>query len=144
LLCGGSAERMPQWLWAMVLTATFACAATATAQPLKTNPTPQDYVQTNGGGATIVPPGQLVLDGNHLSCGHWATILDTNLDDYAASYPQFVILNMLYVAKVPTAVKLWIYNHECGHLFGGGQTRPRPIVSRCAAAAPRAGSMRTD
>ena len=110
---------MWQWLLATAFTITFAWAATATAQPLKTNPTPQDYVETNGGGATIVPAGQLVLDGHRMSCGGWATIFDPNLDDYAASYPQFVILNMQYVAKVPTAVKLWIYSHECGHLFGG-------------------------
>jgi hypothetical protein len=91
----------------------------ASAQPLKRNPTPQDYVERNGGGATIVPAGQLVLDGHRMSCGSWATITDPNLDDYGKSYPQFVILNPPYIAKVPTAVKLWIYSHECGHLFGG-------------------------
>jgi len=94
-------------------------ASTAMAQPLKTNPTPQDYVERNGGGATIVPAGQLVLDGHRMSCGPWATIVDPNLDDYGKSYPQFVILNMPLFAKLPTAVKLWIYSHECGHLFGG-------------------------
>ena len=41
--------------------------AGAAAQPLKTNPTPQDYIERNGGGATIVPPGQLVLDGRRVS-----------------------------------------------------------------------------
>jgi hypothetical protein len=110
---------MQHWLLAMVFTTTFAWAATATAQPLKTNPTPQDYVETNGGGASIVPAGQLVLDGRRMSCGNWATVLDPNLDDYAKSYPQIVILNMPYVSKVPTTVKLWIFSHECGHLFGG-------------------------
>ena len=91
-----------------------------TSQELKKDPTPQDYVERNGGGASIVPAGQLVLDGRHISCGHWATVLDPNLNDYAAApYRQFIILNMPYVAKVPTAVKLWIYNHECGHKFGG-------------------------
>lgn len=94
-------------------------AASTTAQELKRNPTPQDYVERNRGGATIVAAGQLVLDGHRISCGQWATVLDPNLDDYAASYPQFVILNMPYVSKVPTAVELWIYSHECGHLFGG-------------------------
>ncbi|MGC1779263.1 MAG: hypothetical protein WBB34_15065 [Xanthobacteraceae bacterium] len=89
------------------------------AQELKKNPTPQDYVERNGGGATIVPAGKLVLDGHRMSCGSWATVLDPNVDDYAKSYPQIVILNMPLVAKVPTAVKLWIYSHECGHLFGG-------------------------
>jgi hypothetical protein len=95
-------------------------ASSASAQSLKTNPTPQDYVERNGGGATIVPAGQLVLDGHHMSCGDRATVLDPNLNDYAAApYRQFVILNMPYVAKVSTTVKLWIYSHECGHLFGG-------------------------
>jgi len=95
-------------------------AANASAQqPLKRNPTPQDYIERNGGGATIVPAGQLVLGGHRMSCGSWATIFDPSLNDYAASYPQFIILNMQYVATAPTAVKLWIYTHECGHLLGG-------------------------
>jgi len=107
-------------LLAITVAVALACAASAAAQPLKTNPTPQDYVERNGGGASIVPAGQLVLDGHRMSCGGWATVLDPNLNDYAAApYPQFVILNMPYVAKVPTAVKLWIYSHECGHLVGG-------------------------
>jgi hypothetical protein len=103
--------------------ASFCCvllqAASGSAQPLKVDPTPQDYIERNGGGAEIVPSAQLVLDGYPVSCGRWATILDPNLTDYAASYPQFIILNMPYVGKQKTAVKLWIFSHECGHLFGG-------------------------
>jgi hypothetical protein len=106
-------------LRAIGLVAAIMPVAGADAQPLKANPTPQDYVERNGGGATIVPAGQLVLDGHRMSCGPWATVLDPNVDDYAKSYPQIVILNMSLVAKVPTAVKLWIYSHECGHLLGG-------------------------
>jgi hypothetical protein len=104
---------------AVIAPALLCCSAAAQPQPLKSNPTPHDYVERNGGGATIVPAGRLVLDGHRMSCGSWATVLDPNLDDYAKAYPQIVILNMSYVAKVPTAVKLWIYSHECGHLFGG-------------------------
>jgi hypothetical protein len=90
------------------------------AQPLKMDPTPYDYIERNGGGATVVPYGQLTLDGHRMICGTYATVLDPNLNDYAATpYRQFIILNMPYVAKVPTAVKLWIYNHECGHKFVG-------------------------
>jgi hypothetical protein len=86
------------------------------AQELKRDPTPYDYVERNGGGATVVPYGQLVLDGHRVTCGNRATVLDPNLNDYAAApYSQFIILNMPYIAKVPTAVKLWIYSHECGH-----------------------------
>lgn len=96
------------------------CAENSSAQALKKNPTPQDYVETNRGGASVVPSGQLVLDGHRMTCDKLATVLDPNLDDYAAApYPQFIILNMPYVAKVPTAVKLWIYSHECGHHVGG-------------------------
>jgi hypothetical protein len=99
---------------------TLWAAASAAAQPLKTDPTPQDYVERNGGGASIVPSGQLVVDGHRTSCGSWPTVLDPNLNDYAAApYRQFIVLNMPYIAKVPTAVKLWIYNHECGHKFVG-------------------------
>jgi hypothetical protein len=98
----------------------LAHAMSANAQALKKNPTPQDYVETNAGGASIVPYGQLVLDGHRMTCGNLATVLDPNLNDYAAApYPQFVILNMPLVAKVPTAVKLWIYSHECGHQVSG-------------------------
>jgi hypothetical protein len=46
-------------------------------------------------------------------------VVDPNLDDYAASFPQFVILNSRVIGKVATPVKLWIYSHECGHMFGG-------------------------
>lgn len=98
----------------------LAWAPAASAQPLKRDPTPQDYVERNGGGASIVPAGQLVLDGHRMTCGSFPTVLDPNLNDYAAApYRQFIILNMPYVAKVPTAVKLWIYSHECGHKFVG-------------------------
>jgi hypothetical protein len=99
---------------------TLWAAASAGAQPLKPDPTPQDYVERNGGGASIVPSGQLVIDGHRTRCGSWPTVLDPNLNDYAAApYRQFIVLNMPYIAKVPTAVKLWIYNHECGHKFVG-------------------------
>jgi hypothetical protein len=94
-------------------------AAQAVAQRLSRDATPDDYVARYGRDATIVAAGRLFLDGHRMSCGKWATVLDSGLNDYAASYPQFIILNMPHVGRVPTAVKLWIYSHECGHLFGG-------------------------
>lgn len=108
----------------------LALRVTAAGEPLKRNPTPQDYVERNGGGATVVAAGKLMLDGYRVSCGHWLTVLDPNLNDYAAApYPQFIILNMRYLAKVPTAVKLWIYSHECGHKLVG----PDENKADCAA-----------
>lgn len=106
-------------IFALALSWSIADASLAAAQSFKRDPTPQDYVERNGGGASVVPAGELVLEGHRVSCGRWATVIDPNLNDYAASYPQFVILNMRYIARVPKAVKLWIYSHECGHLFGG-------------------------
>lgn len=120
LVTTGVKRRNGHWSQWLIWIAIMLCAlASVAAQPLKRNPTAQDYVERNGGGATIVPAGQMSIDGHRLSCGKWATVLDPNLNDYAASYPQFVILNMAYVTKETTPVKLWIYNHECGHLFGG-------------------------
>jgi hypothetical protein len=97
----------------------FAAFGSASAQLPEHNPSPAAYVQRVGGGATLVQSGQLVLDGHRLNCRASPTVLDPNLNDYAASYPQFVILNMSHIRKVSTPVKLWIYTHECGHLFGG-------------------------
>lgn len=94
----------------------FACATGAAAQSQP--PTPEEYA-AHVGGATIVPPGQLQLDGRRVSCGHRPTVLDNTLDDYGAAYPGFLILNPRLMNKVSTAVKMWIHAHECGHQFRG-------------------------
>lgn len=80
-------------------------------------PTAEQYAAHVGG--RIVPAGQLVIDGTLLICGQRPTVLDSNLDDYGAAYPGFLILNPKLIARVPKAVKLWIYSHECGHQFRG-------------------------
>ncbi|MEO1610149.1 MAG: hypothetical protein AAFR90_12630 [Pseudomonadota bacterium] len=81
------------------------------------------------GNAEIVPFGRLVIDGYRLTCGRRPTVLDSTLDDYGAAYPGFLILNPNLIAQVPTAVKLWIYSHECGHQFRG----PSEEVADCFA-----------
>jgi hypothetical protein len=111
--------RVQHFMPVLILVPLLVLTGCTLPQTLKGDPTPQDYIERNGGGATIVPPGQLVLDGHHMSCENAATILDPNLDDYGKSYPQFVILNSSRIDTVPTPVKLWIYSHECGHLVGG-------------------------
>lgn len=79
----------------------------------------EEYVQSAGAGATIVPAGQLRLDGWRVGCGNRSTVLDPGLDDFGAAYPNYLILNPKMLAKVPTQVKLWIHAHECGHQFRG-------------------------
>jgi len=82
-------------------------------------PTPEEYVNHVGGDAAIVEPGALKLDGNRMTCGKRPTVMDSQLDDYGAAYPGFLILNPRLIAKVPTVVKMWIFAHECGHQFRG-------------------------
>ena len=79
----------------------------------------EEYVQSAGAGASIVPAGQLRLDGYRVGCGNRSTVLDPGLDDFGAAYPNYLILNPKMLAKVPTQVKLWIHAHECGHQFRG-------------------------
>jgi hypothetical protein len=77
------------------------------------------YVANNKGGSSIVPNGQLRFDGVSLICGKFPTVEDPLLNDYAtAPYKGFLIINPRVFAKVPTQVKLWIYQHECAHAFG--------------------------
>jgi hypothetical protein len=45
-------------------------------------------------------------------------VFDPNLDDYAVSFPGFIVLRPDVIRTVTKAVALWIYHHECGHLHG--------------------------
>lgn len=85
----------------------------------QSGPTPEEYADHVGAGAQIVPSGALRLDGRKAICGQRPTVLDNQLDDYGAAYPGFLILNPKLMNRVSTAVKMWIYAHECGHQFRG-------------------------
>jgi hypothetical protein len=94
-------------------------APCAFAQALLPNPTPEMYVANNQGGSKVIPNGQLAFDGQPFTCRNFPTVLDPLLSDYAAApYKGFIILNPKVFPKVPTAVKLWIFHHECGHALG--------------------------
>jgi len=102
--------------WPHALAAVMLASAAVRAEP----PTPEDYVMHVGGGAQIVAAGMLTIDGQKVICGNRRTVLDSKLDDYAAAYPTFLILNPRLLGKIKsTPVKLWIYAHECGHQFRG-------------------------
>ena len=91
-------------------------ACVARAEP----PTPEQYVANVGGGAQVIPVGALKIDGHTTICGQRPTVLDNSLDDYAAAYPGFLIINSKLLSTIKsTAVKLWIHAHECGHQFRG-------------------------
>jgi hypothetical protein len=109
---------MVRAVWGWVLIASLVLAMAVAAED-KRSPTPEEYIAHTGGAATLIPPGDFVLDGVKLYCGKRPTVIDNNLDDYGAAYPGFLIMNMRFLSKVTTPVKLWIYSHECGHQFRG-------------------------
>ena len=81
-------------------------------------PTAEEYSQ-HVGGAQIVPAGKYRLDGQAAVCGHRPVVLDSNLDDYGAAYPGFLVMNPRLLSKVSTPVKMWIFAHECAHQYRG-------------------------
>jgi len=100
--------------------AIFLCGLViAAAQAGEDDPTPESYVAHVGGSARIVAPGRLSISGRIVRCGRRPTVINTNLDDYGAAYPGFLILNPNKLAHLPVAVQLWIYAHECAHQFRG-------------------------
>ncbi len=82
-------------------------------------PTAEQYVAQVGGGAQVIEPGELLIGDRPMGCGTRATVIDPNLDDFAAAYPGFIILNPRRMAGVKPNVARWIYAHECGHQFRG-------------------------
>ncbi len=83
-------------------------------------PTPEEYIAHVGGDAKLLAPGELTFDKKRrLFCGQRPVVMDSQLDDYGAAYPGFLILNPRLMAKVSLPVKMWIFAHECGHQFRG-------------------------
>lgn len=82
-------------------------------------PTIEAYVKQAGEAVKIIPAGQLIFDGKRASCGKRPTVMHPGFDDYGGSYPGYVILNPDKLKGLPTAVKFYIYSHECGHQFQG-------------------------
>ena len=115
--CAPAASR--RLLITALLAGVTACPPMLRSQSGTYGPPIEEYVQNAGAGATIVPAGQLRLDGWRIGCGNRSTVLDPGLDDFGAAYPNYLILNPKMLAKVPTQVKLWIHAHECGHQFRG-------------------------
>jgi hypothetical protein len=104
-------------------------ALTPTAKPASKAVTPEEYVARAGGDAKMVSPGELEIDGRRVICGRRPTVLDSQLDDWSAAYPGFLILNPKRLAKVSTPVKLWVHAHSCGFQYHG----PDPMAADCFA-----------
>ena len=96
------------------------CMADAAApQALLPNPSPEEYVNHNGGGAEVVPSGRLSFAGRPTACEAFPTVADPLLNDYAAApYKGFIIINPRLMPRLAGPVRLWIFYHECAHLLG--------------------------
>jgi len=94
-------------------------AATAALRHLYADPTPEEYLAHIGGNGEIVPAGELRIDGQTFSCGHRPTVIAGALDDYAAAYYGFLILNKERFAKLPMTLKRYVHAHECAHQYVG-------------------------
>ena len=82
-------------------------------------PSIDDYVNQAGPGVKVVPHGTLKIDGRMVNCGKRPTVLNSNFDSWGGAFPGFVILNTKKINGLSTAVKLYVYSHECGHQFVG-------------------------
>jgi hypothetical protein len=81
--------------------------------------TAEAYVAHVGGEATIIDHSELKLAGRRMTCGKRPVVIDPKLDDYAAAYPGFLILNPKKIEQVEPVVAWWIFKHECAHQFKG-------------------------
>ena len=84
-----------------------------------TGPTIDDYLKQAGPEAKLIAHGSLKLDGRAVNCGKRPTVLNSNFDSWGGAFPGFLILNTKKINGLTTAVKLYIYSHECGHQFIG-------------------------
>ena len=82
-------------------------------------PTVDDYVKQAGPDAKLIPQGTLKIDGRTVNCGKRPTVLNSQFDSWGGAFPGFLILNTKKITGLSTAVKLYIYSHECGHQFEG-------------------------
>jgi hypothetical protein len=71
------------------------------------------YIARNGG--TLAPAGTLEIDGRRMACGRLPTVLDPALDDFGTAPSGYLVLSPRLFAGLDTAVKLWIFSHECAH-----------------------------
>ena len=82
-------------------------------------PTIDEYLKEAGPDAKVVPESTLKIDGRIVNCGKRPTVLTSNFDSWGGAFPGFLILNTKKINGLTTAVKLYVYSHECGHQFEG-------------------------
>jgi hypothetical protein len=75
------------------------------------------------GSARASPPvslqsdGTLQIDGRTLKCGNVRNALDRRLPNLGISIPanRLLVINPMLLARESKTVRLFVFNHECGH-----------------------------
>jgi hypothetical protein len=106
-------------LGACAFQAGFARAQESTFLGGSSGPTVDEYLKEAGPSAKLIGQGDLKIDGKTVNCGKRPTVLNSNFDSWGGAFPGFLILNTKKITGLSTAVKLYIYSHECGHQFEG-------------------------
>jgi hypothetical protein len=76
-------------------------------------------MQEAGPDAKFVQYGSLKIGGHSVTCGKRPTVMNSNFFSWGGTFPGFLILNTKKIQGLSTQVKLYVYNHECGHQFVG-------------------------
>jgi hypothetical protein len=71
---------------------------------------------------TLKADGSLQIDGRTLKCGEVRNALDRHLPNLGISVPatRLLVINPLLLARESKTVRLFVFNHECGHHHVGG------------------------
>lgn len=80
-------------------------------------PTMAAYVAAKPG--RLIAPADFAIDGVPSACARAGVVIDPFLDDVAAAFPGFIILNPKGLVRVPKVVRLYAFGHECGHHLKG-------------------------
>jgi hypothetical protein len=59
--------------------------------------------------------GELLIAGRALRCGRRRNVLDPGLPNLGSAAPGVIVLNPNLLNRVPDAVRLFVFHHECGH-----------------------------
>ncbi len=86
---------------------------------LHADPTGAEYLAHAKQGATLVPAGELRIDGQSYACGHVPTVLSTRIDDFGAAYFGLILLHPERFKTMSPVLRRYAFAHECGHQFIG-------------------------
>lgn len=60
------------------------------------------------------------VGGTNMTCGKTPIMLSNEFWDYGGAIKGMIILNPRKLRTIPTTVRMYIYAHECGHQYVGG------------------------